>query len=188
MNGAEKRTISRLLSEQLVGSNMDTKLRRKLRNGKFESVTPERSRIMSAIHGKDNRTTELSFRLALVRAHIKGWKIHPADLPGRPDFFFPSANLAVFLDGCFWHGCPICGHVPRTNRSYWKEKIKRNKERDSKTTARLHTEGFQVLRFWEHELKKEQIEQTLSVLASALPEAIARAPFLPDRNSKEDVF
>ena len=71
----------------------------------------------------------------------------------NPDFVFPVARIVVFADGCFWHGCPQCGHVPRTNGSYWAAKLKRNRQRDLKTTDQLEGEGFQVLRFWEHELR-----------------------------------
>jgi DNA mismatch endonuclease (patch repair protein) len=146
---------------------MHKKLKVKLKGGKFEGVPPERSRIMSAIRGKGNRTTELRFRLALVRKGIKGWKIHPRNVPGNPDFFFPGINLAIFLDGCFWHGCPVCGHVPRTNRLYWEEKIRRNKERDHEVAIRLQLDGIRVLRIWEHQLREGKLEKTLADVASA---------------------
>ena len=131
---------------------MERFLRLKLKTGRFESVNPTRSRIMSSIRGKSNRTTEQALRLALVRNGLSGWKLHPSDILGRPDFFFPKHRLAVFVDGCFWHGCPKCGHTPNTRRAFWKAKIRRNRERDALTSRRLRADGIRVLRIWEHEL------------------------------------
>lgn len=78
--------------------------------------------------------------------------MHVLDLPGKPDFFFPSEKLAVFVDGCFWHGCPTCGHVPKSNSAFWRAKIQRNRERDESATEKLEAIGIKVIRFWEHEL------------------------------------
>src|SRR5690606_34783148 len=97
---------------------------------------------------------ERRLRLGLVRAGINGWRVRPKGLLGSPDFLFPEVRVVVFVDGCFWHGCPECGHVPRTNRPFWAAKIERNRERDRQTTRRLKAEGFRVLRFWEHELQR----------------------------------
>lgn len=107
---------------------------------------------MAAVRGRNNRTTERRLRYALVRAGVSGWKLHPPDLQGRPDFYFPENSVAVFVDGCFWHGCPRCGHYPKHNQEFWRTKIARNKTRDRETTARLRELGVAVLRFWEHEL------------------------------------
>lgn len=110
---------------------------------------------MSAIKGKGNKTTEMRFRLALVRDGISGWNMHEPDIIGKPDFYFPDQKLVVFIDGCFWHGCPRCGHIPKTNTEYWREKIARNKKRDKSTTRKLRYRKYKVLRFWEHELKND---------------------------------
>lgn len=107
---------------------------------------------MAAVRGRGNRSTEARLRLGLVRAGICGWKLHPKDVPGRPDFYFPEKRLAVFVDGCFWHGCPQCGHLPRVNPAFWTAKIRRNRERDSEMSARLESAGVKVKRLWEHEL------------------------------------
>jgi len=136
----------------LIGSPMERFLKSKLEKGAFVAVSPQRSRIMSAIRGKRNKTTELVFRMALVRAGVKGWVLHPATICGKPDFYFPSGKLAVFVDGCFWHGCPRCGHVPRTRSEFWLAKLKRNRQRDRKTSAELEHSGIRVLRLWEHDL------------------------------------
>ena len=132
---------------------MEKDLRKKLKNGRFENVPPKRSKTMSSIRGKGNKTTEVKFRLMLVRAGMRGWKLHPRGITGNPDFFFPQSQVAVFLDGCFWHGCPKCGHVPKTNSGFWKAKIQKNRARDRKNRAKLTKEGVRVVRFWEHELK-----------------------------------
>ena len=132
---------------------MEKKLRKKLKGGKFEDVTAVRSRTMAAIRGKNNKTTELCFRMALVRAGIKGWETNVRELPGCPDFFFRDKHIAVFIDGCFWHGCPKCGHYPKTRKAFWKAKILRNKERDKKNRWKLRKERIQVMRIWEHSLK-----------------------------------
>jgi DNA mismatch endonuclease (patch repair protein) len=116
-------------------------------------TTPARSRNMRAIKAGKNRSTEQRLRAHLVRAGVRGWRVRSSGLPGRPDFFFPSANLVIFVDGCFWHGCPLCGHIPRTNREYWLAKIGRNKLRDRSISKALRTLGYSVLRIRECDLK-----------------------------------
>jgi len=76
----------------------------------------------------------------------------PEKLIGNPDIIFPSYKVVIFLDGCFWHGCPICGHIPKTNTPYWQAKIERNIERDTAKAVALQDIGYLVVRFWEHEL------------------------------------
>ena len=132
---------------------MEKALRKQLPGGAFKGVSQKRSQAMAAVKDRDNKTTERRLRLALVRAGISGWKLHSGNVLGSPDFFFPEYKLAVFVDGCFWHGCPQCGHYPKTNSAFWKTKIERNRERDGHTTLRLQESGYKVLRFWEHELQ-----------------------------------
>ena len=110
---------------------------------------------MGAIKGRGNKSTELKFRMALIRANISGWKLHKKSMTGTPDFYFEKSKYAVFVDGCFWHGCPKCGHVPKTNTEFWKTKISRNKTRDLKITKELNRQGIRVLRFWEHQIKSD---------------------------------
>jgi len=132
---------------------MERRLRERLKGGKFTNVPVKRSWTMAAIRGKNNRTTELMLRMALVRAGIRGWETNVEELPGKPDFFFRKKRVAVFVDGCFWHGCPKCGHYPKTRRSFWKTKILRNKERDKKNRHQLRRRGIKVINIWEHSLK-----------------------------------
>ncbi len=121
----------------------------------FENVAPERSRVMSAIRKRGNRSTELAFRLDLVRAGLKGWEMHARHVPGCPDFLFPRKRVAVFVDGCFWHGCPKCFRLPVGNRDYWSEKITSNRRRDRRNTRILKANGWRVVRIWEHVLKSD---------------------------------
>lgn len=79
----------------------------------------------------------------------------PMELPGRPDYYLPGLKLAVFADGCFWHGCPKHGHVPEDNRTYWEPKLLRNHARDRAATRELRRQGIRALRVWEHDLRKE---------------------------------
>lgn len=108
---------------------------------------------MSAIRGQGNLTTEVAFVSFLRRHHLHGWRRHVA-LPGRPDFVFRSARLAVFVDGCFWHGCPRCYRAPRNNAAYWADKLLTNRRRDRKVCRELRAKGWSVCRVWEHALRE----------------------------------
>lgn len=121
----------------------------------FEKPDPRRSANMSAIKSHGNRTTERRLRGLLVRAGITGWRIGVKTLVGTPDFVFPDDKIVIFLDGCFWHGCPLCGRNPKTNKKYWKAKIERNKARDLKVSSQLRREGFKVIRLWECALRDD---------------------------------
>lgn len=125
-----------------------------LLKGKGFRATRVRSRMMSSVRGRDNASTERRLRLALVRGGIRGWVMHPK-LPGRPDFYFKAKRVAVFVDGCFWHGCEQCGHVPGKNRPFWTAKLARNRERDRVAGDQLGAAGIRFLRLWEHELKDD---------------------------------
>lgn len=132
---------------------MERVLRDKLKGGAFGDVEPSRRRNMQQIRGSGNRTTERRLRGAMVRAGLRGWHTNNRAIKGSPDFLFPQHSLAVFVDGCFWHGCPLCSHVPKTNQDFWRAKIERNRHRDEQVTAALQVQGYEVIRFWEHELK-----------------------------------
>jgi DNA mismatch endonuclease (patch repair protein) len=131
---------------------MEKILREKLPGGKFKNVSSQHRKIMQSVRGRGNLTTEARLRGGLVKAGVKGWRIHNKQLKGAPDFYFHKEKIAIFVDGCFWHGCPICGHVPKKNLSFWKLKITRNKVRDNATNKFLRNHGAAVIRFWEHEL------------------------------------
>jgi DNA mismatch endonuclease (patch repair protein) len=111
----------------------------------------ERSEVMSRVRGRSNKTTELALVTLLRRHRITGWRRHQP-LFGKPDFIFPKAKLAVFVDGCFWHGCPKHGTHPASNRAFWNRKLTRNKSRDRLVNRTLCADGWSVLRIWQHEL------------------------------------
>jgi DNA mismatch endonuclease (patch repair protein) len=134
---------------------MERRLRDKLPGGKFENVSATDSRRMGAIRGRGNSSTEARFRAMLVCAGVRGWTMQTKAIKGKPDFYFAAGKVVVFLDGCFWHGCPRCGHVPKANRPFWKAKIERNQERDRETDQHLQGLGVRVLRLWEHELRDD---------------------------------
>ena len=132
----------------------------------------KRSDLMSRIRSRGNKTTELRF-LSILRANgITGWRRH-AKLPGKPDFFFPAQRIAVFLDGCFWHGCAKCYTQPRTNASFWIEKVRSNKRRDRRCSTRLRALGFRVIRIWEHCLRSDRLS---AVRLAALRRMLLVAP------------
>lgn len=146
---------------------MERALRQKLRGGKFQNVSKKRSKTMSAIKGQGNRTTEARLRFAFVGAGLSGWQVHPAGVEGHPDFLFREAKLAIFVDGCFWHGCPKCGHYPANNQAYWREKIEVNRRRDRRVSTHLRQQGYEVIRIWEHELRGSTT-RSLQKVTSAL--------------------
>lgn len=116
----------------------------------------QRSRVMAAIHSRGNRNTELKL-LQILRAHsIKGWRRH-LPIPGRPDFAFPKERVAVFVDGCFWHGCQKHCRRPKSNTDFWTPKIDRNISRDRQVNRLLKRAGWKVLRVWEHGLDRPAI-------------------------------
>lgn len=119
----------------------------------MDSVSPDiRSWVMARVKSRRNRSTEWRLRANLIRAGIRGWKLNPSDIKGKPDFAFRHKRLLVFVDGCYWHGCPQCYRRPSSNRGYWDAKVARNRLRDRKTSARLRRDGWRVLRIWEHQL------------------------------------
>jgi len=119
----------------------------------MDAVSPEiRSRVMAKVRSNRNKSTEWRLRASLVRAGVRGWNLNPADVCGKPDFVFRCERLALFVDGCFWHGCVACQRVPSSNMGYWDRKIARNRKRDQTVTMRLRKEGWRVIRIWEHEL------------------------------------
>jgi DNA mismatch endonuclease (patch repair protein) len=116
---------------------------------------------MARIRGIGNKDTELRL-IALMRAtRITGWRRN-STLIGKPDFVFPKLRLAVFVDGCFWHGCPIHGTKPKQNAEFWLTKIARNQTRDRLVNRTLRKTGWRVLRIWEHELARKNIPRLLA--------------------------
>lgn len=85
---------------------------------------------------------------------LKGWKKNCREVIGKPDVAFPIQKVAIFLDGCFWHGCPHCQRpLPQTNSEYWRKKIERNKELANIYQDNLSKNGWSTIRIWEHEMR-----------------------------------
>jgi DNA mismatch endonuclease (patch repair protein) len=149
--------------------------------------------VTSRIRGRGNKDTELALA-HLLRAHkISGWRRHvrvavegrkpkverksksgsrPSSLVSRltvrPDFVFLKSRTAVFVDGCFWHGCPRHATKPRNNYAFWKKKLAGNKTRDRLVNRALRRAGWRVIRIWEHELARKNEARLLSRIQRAL--------------------
>ncbi|HEY5042284.1 MAG TPA: very short patch repair endonuclease [Verrucomicrobiae bacterium] len=138
----------------------------------------KRSEVMSRIRSRGNAATELALAKLFRRNKITGWRRHfeirgraalprrqspatehrrPTNFRVRPDFVFRRARLAVFVDGCFWHGCPRHATNPKNNRTFWRRKFSRNKKRDALVTRALRRAGWRVVRIWECALKKHPL-------------------------------
>lgn len=141
----------------------------------------KRSEVMSRIRSQGNKDTELALA-RLFRAHgITGWRrqiqirTSPRSSPQRgkeltvrPDFLFPKLRLAVFVDGCFWHGCPRHATQPKNNADFWLRKFAANKARDQLVSRTLRRTGWRVLRIWEHELTRKNEARLVARLRRAL--------------------
>ena len=113
----------------------------------------QRSEIMSRVRGHGNAATELRLIEIFRSEGVHGWRRHRR-LFGKPDFVFPRARVAVFVDGCFWHGCPVHGEIPTSNTAFWSKKIRANMGRDKLVRRHLKKLGWRVLRIWQHDLRR----------------------------------
>ena len=129
----------------------------------------KRSEVMAAIRSTGNRATELRL-IAILRAHtITGWRRRQR-LPGKPDFVFRRQRLAVFVDGCFWHGCRWHCRLPKSRKGFWIPKIAGNKTRDRTVRRLLRQTGWRVLRLWEHELADgDKVARKLNLALAPTP-------------------
>ena len=153
----------------------------------------KRSALMALIRSRGNKATELRLSAIFRARGIAGWRrqqmirgqrsevreqetgdrgraaarSHPrqAEFRVRPDFVFPKQKLAVFVDGCFWHACPIHATQPKQNAKFWREKLARNRARDRLVTRTLRARGWRVMRIWEHELTRKNEQRLLRRLA-----------------------
>ncbi len=140
----------------------------------------QRSALMAKVRSKGNASTELRLVVVFRALGITGWrrgktlrgrKVSALEVQAgqrrfqvRPDFVFPVHKFAVFVDGCFWHGCPIHATQPRQNAKFWRDKIANNQARDRLVTRQLRARGWRVLRLWEHELTKRYERRLLARL------------------------
>ena len=115
-----------------------------------------RSRYMAAVKSKGNLSTEIKIAHLLRSEMFRGWRRHLRNIPGTPDFSWPSEKVALFVDGCFWHGCPKCYKAPETNQIFWSEKILSNKKRDRRVNRILRHSGWKVARVWECRIRDQK--------------------------------
>lgn len=134
----------------------------------------QRSEVMSRIRGRGNKDTELALIRVFRAHHITGWRRN-RPVFGKPDFVFPQLRLAIFVDGCFWHGCPQHATKPRNNAAFWRKKFDANKARDLLVTRTLRHSGWRVLRIWEHELRSNNRARLLKRLRRFIGGAHAEA-------------
>lgn len=113
----------------------------------------ERSQIMAKVKSKGNRSTELKAISIFKEMGISDWRRN-YPVYGKPDFVFLKAKVAVFIDGCFWHGCNKHCRMPNSNQEYWENKIHKNISRDQKVRRLFLKRGWRVVRIWEHDFKK----------------------------------
>ena len=121
----------------------------------------KRSEIMRAVKSHKNKSTEIKFISILKNYKISGWK-RKYKLYGKPDFVFLKYKVAIFIDGCFWHGHACRNTKPKSNYFYWKNKIHRNMIRDKEVNIVLRKQGWIVLRIWECNLKNKTITRFIN--------------------------
>lgn len=130
------------------------------------------SRYMRGNKAKDTQP-ELLLRKALWRVGLRGYRVHWAKAPGKPDICYPSRRLAIFVHGCFWHRCPYCQpSLPKSNTAFWQQKFAANLARDAKYKRMYREAGWQRLVVWECQLKPglESIVALIRELHSGVPD------------------
>jgi DNA mismatch endonuclease (patch repair protein) len=133
---------------------------------------------MARIRSK-NTKPELALRRALWAVGARGWRVHAKALPGKPDLAFTRWKVAVFVDGCFWHGHPDF-FTPGKSGPYWDAKIERTRERDRIATAALKRAGWRVVRLWDFEVEQD-VDGCVARVMRALQHA--RASTMPSSSS-----
>lgn len=117
--------------------------------------------VMSRVKSRGNKTTELTLLNELKKFGIKGWRRHltlrPDGLRITPDFVFKSFGVVVFVNGCFWHKCPLHGTIPSSNEVFWRDKLEKNVFRDKRNNKALKKQGWKVVTLWEHEVRRDPV-------------------------------
>ena len=142
--------------------------------GELDPFPPKkRRRVMQAV-GRNDTEPEMRLRRALWSAGLR-YQLRRRIAGTRPDLYFVGAKVAVFVDGCFWHGCPDHYSAPVHNSSFWNEKLRKNQARDRRDDRRLEVAGWNVLRYWECEVREE---------ATRIVEEVVHRVRRPVRNSR----
>lgn len=115
-----------------------------------DSLTTEQRKLCMRHNRGKNTKPEIMLRKALWKKGLR-YRLH-YKLAGKPDVVFVSSRVAVFVDGCFWHGCTVHKNPPKTNERFWKEKIRRNIDRDKVVNEELRSQGWKIFRVWEHDI------------------------------------
>lgn len=126
-----------------------------------------RSEIMRSVKSKNTKSTELALIKLFKENHITGWR-HNYNVKGHPDFVFLKKRIAIFVDGCFWHGHDCRNTRPTAHAEYWAKKREKNMQHDKEITERFEKRGWTVVRIWECELKKKNLSKTTERLTSLL--------------------
>jgi DNA mismatch endonuclease (patch repair protein) len=133
--------------------------RKSLKRDKLRETMVVAEAISKTMRGNRSRDTapELMVRRALWANGIRGYRVNVKSLPGTPDMVFPRKRLAIFIHGCFWHGCQNCQNyrLPKTNSAFWEAKLEENLRRDERAAAALKSMGYQVLTFWECQVRSD---------------------------------
>lgn len=129
----------------------------------------KRSEIMSQIRSKGNKSTEIRLITVFSELGIRGWRRN-YNVKGHPDFVFPAKRIAIFVDGCFWHGHDCRNTTPSENAAFWEKKQSRNIEHDREITELFQRRNWTVIRIWECELKKKNRPILMQKLLPLLPE------------------
>lgn len=169
-------------------ASITSRQRRELQEGAnqrvFNDVPECRRQRMSAQRSSDT-APEVAIRRLL---HARGLRYRVnRPLPGLPrrraDLTFSAVRVAVFVDGCFWHGCPTHGNIPRTNINYWAPKIARNVARDADTDHHLSSNGWTVVRIWEHESAEEAASRIERVVRARREASASRCQEIDSRSN-----
>ena len=127
----------------------------------------KRSSIMQCVRSKGNKSTEIKLIQVFAENGITGWRRN-YQVKGHPDFVFPKRKIAVFVDGCFWHGHDCRNTRPSDNQEYWQKKRERNIQHDLEVTELFEKRGWTVIRIWECELKKKNADVLMNKLSPLL--------------------
>ncbi len=135
----------------------------------------KRSQVMSQIRSSGTKPERLLF--LLLRDILGGRRKIMTNvrlLPGNPDFVVPSLRIAIFVDGCFYHGCPLHGHIPKSNVNYWQPKLLNNVSRDGRNRRKLRYMGYSVWRVWEHDLICSRVQNTRQKIQNRLMKKLSK--------------